>query len=406
MNIFLPCIVIFLFVSPAFAASVSEKAFVKGNISEKITILQHIDETEQITIAQKGLDFSIENAAVLGNDEEFKNLILFCVNTLPSDSAKIKKIKKKEQTKISEQLMTVFKIFDDKKIRSSVMERLPLYSKYTNELTVDFLNDYLSTAYKSGETAENVIEGAIVQIGQIGNEDSLSIVYSIWHSHIWPAYQKSIDEALVTLSKDSFSDTIKIFSISNIIEFKQYFSLLHEFQKNSQNSLCSVAENALLIAINNAEKLKATDEEKRAFSDFQIETHEVLTENKWSHAAEAISKSMLLAKQAYSEGFLREEEFVKMISSSVQIPSHELAQNLTEMLSECNGAVEKIDRIVVGDSNEKSSMPAKNVVLALIKALGELGDKTAFDTLLYVAYISYPLEVIDEAKASLAKLKW
>jgi hypothetical protein len=69
------------------------------------------------------------------------------------------------------------------------------------------------------------------------------------------------------------------------------------------------------------------------------------------------------------------------------------------MLSECNG---KVESFAQGDSK----MPAKSVVLALIFALGELGDKTAFDTLLYVTYISYPLEVIDAAKASLAKLQW
>ena len=70
------------------------------------------------------------------------------------------------------------------------------------------------------------------------------------------------------------------------------------------------------------------------------------------------------------------------------------------MLSECNGKVEQAGK----DGN--ASMPAKSVVLALISALGELGDKTAFDTLLFVTYLSYPLDVIDAAKASLAKLNW
>ena len=51
-------------------------------------------------------------------------------------------------------------------------------------------------------------------------------------------------------------------------------------------------------------------------------------------------------------------------------------------------------------------MPARSVVLALISALGEMGDKTAFDALLFVTYLSYPIDVIDAAKASLAKLNW
>ena len=69
------------------------------------------------------------------------------------------------------------------------------------------------------------------------------------------------------------------------------------------------------------------------------------------------------------------------------------------MLSECNGKVETAN-------DDKLKMPAKSVVLALISALGELGDKTSFDALLYVTYLSYPPEVVDEAKKSLAALNW
>lgn len=386
---------IFSFYSALFAASQNEKFFVKGSISEKIEILQNLTDKERVSVAQKGLDFSIENASILSSDEEFINLTVASIHAFPSENAKIKKVKKKEQQKISEKLMAIFKLFTDKRVRSAAMEKLSLYSNENTELTVDFLNDYLSTAYKTGEKAENVLESAIVMIGKIGNEESLSLIYSIWHANLWPEYQKSTDEALVSLSEDSFSDVIKIFSISNIIEFERYFSLLKNSSKNSENSLCDIAENALLIAINNAESLKAngTDAQK-AFIRFQKEAHAVLTEHKWSHAANVVNSTIVLAKKAYDEGTLNESDFIEMIQSSVRVPSHELAQSLTDMLSECNGKV------------ENSEMPAKSVVLALISALGELGDKTAFDTLLYVTYISYPLEVIDEAKASLAKLQW
>ena len=171
--------------------------------------------------------------------------------------------------------------------------------------------------------------------------------------------------------------------------------------KISENSLCQIAENALLIAINNVENLSAKSEDsEKAFIGFQLDTQEVLTEHKWSHAASAINRNLLLAKKAYAKGTMGEKDFVRLIKSSVQIPSHDLAQSLTDMLSECNSRVEK------ASSDAKVEMPAKSVVLALITALGELGDKTAFDTLLSVTYLSYPLEVVDEAKKSLQALNW
>ena len=50
--------------------------------------------------------------------------------------------------------------------------------------------------------------------------------------------------------------------------------------------------------------------------------------------------------------------------------------------------------------------PEEAVVLSVIKALGGLGDKAAFDYLLYATYLDYPSDVTDAARLALAKLKW
>ena len=45
-------------------------------------------------------------------------------------------------------------------------------------------------------------------------------------------------------------------------------------------------------------------------------------------------------------------------------------------------------------------------MLALIQALGDLGDKTAFDYLLYVGYLEYPESVKKASRDALARLQW
>ena len=57
-------------------------------------------------------------------------------------------------------------------------------------------------------------------------------------------------------------------------------------------------------------------------------------------------------------------------------------------------------------SMESDNAPVEAVVLSVIHALGGLGDKTAFDYLLYVTYLDYPQEVTDAARTALAQLKW
>ena len=392
----------FLFSHLSFAdTNLTEKKFIKASLSDKIKIIESLDEKETVVIPQKALLFAIENAAVLSSDEELINLVISSIKAFPSEPEKIQTIKKPVQKIISEHLMTVFKLFNNMPLRKEAMDKLSLYSEESLPLLVDFLNDYLSSSFKRGEASKNILESAIVTLGNIGNHDSLTIIYNIWATKIWPEYQESAGAALVSLARDSFSDVIKIFSLSNIADSSHFFSLIKKSSKISENFLCEVAENALLFAINNAEKLKANgNDSPKIFADFQLETQEVLASFKWSHAAPVINRNVVLAKKAYEDGIMSENDFVKIIISSVNIPSHALAQSLTDMLSDCNGKVEQ------SGASPNAEMPAKSVVLALISALGEMGDKTAFDALLFVTYLSYPLDVIDAAKASLAKLNW
>jgi len=397
---FILFMVLILLSSNIFAAiSNTEKDFIKGSLSDKISIIKNLDKKNFVPVLLKGLDFSIENAGVLENDTQLTELATACVRVLPSEPEEINNIAPANQRNISEKIMAIFKLFKDSSLRTAVMEKLEYYAGNDKELTVNFLNDYLSNAFKSKLDESKVHEGAIVTLGRIGNDESLSIIYNIWGSKIWPSYQKTTDEALVALSQDSFANVIRIMSASSIEDSAHYFSLFYKSEKISEIFLCQVAENALLIAINNVENLSAKKGAEKAFVSFLIESHAILTEHKWSHAAPVINNAVLLAKKAYDSGTMKEKDFVQIIESSVKIPSPNLAQSLTDMLSECNGKVEKA-------SHGESEMPAKSVVLALISSLGELGDKTAFDTLLYVTYLSYPLDVIDEAKKSLAALNW
>jgi hypothetical protein len=46
------------------------------------------------------------------------------------------------------------------------------------------------------------------------------------------------------------------------------------------------------------------------------------------------------------------------------------------------------------------------IILAIINALGELGDKAAFDSLLYVSYLNYPDRIQASARDALNRLRW
>lgn len=381
--------------------SASEKNFIKGSLSDKISIVKSISPGQSYQVAFKAMDFTIENASFLSSDNELTELALASVKAFPQNKELVDKIPQKDCLKACEQFMTLFKLFPDNELRSQVMSRLELYSLNNRNLVVDFLNDFLEREYNSNAKAVNVQKEAIDILGKTGNADSVSVIFNIWNSKIWPEYKSSCDRSLLLLTQNSFSDIVRVFSASNISDCRDYFNLLKKSEQISQNFLCQIAETALLITINNVEKLSAESKDAaRSFAGFQLEVQEILCAHKWSHAASVIRTNLILAKDAYEKGIMPEKNFIRLIETSVQIPSSPLAQTLTDMLSECNGKVEK------QSSEKKSEMPAKSVVLALITALGVLGDKTAFDTLLYVTYLAYPIDVIDAAKQSLALLNW
>ncbi len=177
----------FLFSRLSFAdTNLTEKKFIKASLSDKIKIIESLDEKETVVIPQKALLFAIENAAVLSSDEELIKLVISSIKAFPSEPEKIQTIKKPVQKIISEHLMTVFKLFNNMPLRKEAMDKLSLYSEESLPLLVDFLNDYLSSSFKRGEASKNILESAIVTLGNIGNHDSLTIIYNIWATKIWP----------------------------------------------------------------------------------------------------------------------------------------------------------------------------------------------------------------------------
>ena len=55
---------------------------------------------------------------------------------------------------------------------------------------------------------------------------------------------------------------------------------------------------------------------------------------------------------------------------------------------------------------DNGNLPAVNIVSALIQSLGALGDKSAFDCLLYTTYLNYPENIVAQARSALSSLKW
>jgi len=74
--------------------------------------------------------------------------------------------------------------------------------------------------------------------------------------------------------------------------------------------------------------------------------------------------------------------------------THEAAVRLTQFL------------VLINSYTEKGKAYDDQVVFQVLTNLGTLGDKVAFDDLMYTQYLNYPNAVKKAARAALDKLKW
>lgn len=369
------------------SASKTQIQFIKGNINDKTAAVRQSSGPDNL--AEAGIDFCIMNSSVLGSDRDISALAVASVLALPKDNATLTAEK---ASQLSEKLTSVFSLFDDDNVRISVIERLvPLSQSSKSDKAVSLMNSFLKSEIDANKSSSPVHRSAITALGDIGNSESYSIIYNCWKVKQWPQFSTEIEQALVDLSVTHIADAIKVFSVSKPADDYAFFSLIAENSKIPPEFKSEIAENALSGAIHSTDDLSGITKETVSL---QLDSVHVISSNNWTRAAPLVIRYFALACEEYAAQVLSEDQFVDVIHCTAALASSDTASTLSDYLAELNR------------NTEKGSIPSKSVVLAVISSLGALGDKTAFDNLLYVTYLNYPDEVIAAARDALAKLKW
>lgn len=356
-----------------------QRKFIKGNIADKTAAVREADGDDALAIA--GLDFAIGNRQLLGPDRDLSALAVASILSLPMHDTT-----PKNGDVLAERLVQAFNRFEDETVKIAVLDKL-VSSSYISPKSVALVNGYLLSARSQNATTKAAIRTA----GRIGDSKTFEIIYDAWKTGRWNLFTAETENALVMLSSDSLADAVKAISQASLTETYAFFTLLTKSEKNSQNFKAEIAENALSKAIYNTEDLSGSMEETVSL---QLDAMKVISDTHWVRAAPLVIRYFSLAREEYEANVLAQDKFVSVIKSMAQLTSTGTAQTLSNYLADLNRKA------------EKSNYPAKPVVLAVIKGLGELGDKTAFDNLLYVTYLTYPQDIVAAAREALAKLKW
>ena len=368
--------------------SKNQRNFVKGNIIDKTEAVKSASEVEIVDLAKAAIEFSLNYKEILGDDSDLSALAISGITALPVEY--IENSNMTEKNLISEKLIGLYSVFEDENVKIAVLNKISSF-KFSVENFIPVLNDFVKN---SSVNEENLVllKSVVNTLGSIGNNQSFIIMLGALSEKKWEPLFENLEKSLCMLAEPLEKEILDILRRGNIKDCRRLFDLIVKKSENSQIFKAEIAENVLLRTIYIYENSNSTGED---LISLQLESFDFLKKLKWTRASNTIVSYLKTARSEYDQKLLEEDKFCEIITGVSDVAPIGAIQPLATYLIFLNSKME-----------EKSSDVSENLVLAIIKSLGAIGDKNAFDALLGVTYFEYSDSVIAAARDALAKLKW
>lgn len=368
--------------------SKNQRNFVKGNLIDKTEAVKAASEVEIVDLAKAAIEFSLNYKEILGDDSDLSALAISGITALPVEY--IENSNMTEKNLISEKLIGLYSVFEDENVKIAVLNKISSF-KFSVENFIPLLNDFVKN---SSVNEENLVllKSVVNTLGSIGNNQSFIIMLGALSEKKWEPLFENLEKSLCMLAEPLEKEILDILRRGNIKDCRRLFDLIVKKSENSQIFKAEIAENVLLRTIYIYENSNSTGED---LISLQLECFDFLKKLKWTRASNTIVSYLKTARSEYDHMLLEEDKFCEIITGVSDVAPIGAIQPLATYLIFLNSKME-----------EKSSDVSENLVLAIIKSLGAIGDKNAFDALLGVTYFEYSDSVIAAARDALAKLKW
>ena len=367
----------------------SKIKFIKGNIVDKTKAIKESTGEDSYWLAEKAIQFALDNKEILGNDRELDALVVSAILTITPEY--VASADKLSQAEILFNFTKLFNIFSSSNtVQIAVLSKILLLkdsiqtTEFTEELNNYLQSDGIATADKS------VLKSVISTLESIGNNKSFNILFSLYINPEFESVQNELETTLIKLAPNYIDEILYIINEKDIAKNKPLFEKIVKNSKISKNNLCEIAENLLNSSILYVEN----STEKDDFTKLQIEVLQVLSSNNWTRSSASAIAFFNSSKKEFDKNTITEQQMIFIIESLINISPIESISPLVSYLVELNSLTEM---------GKSVSIP---VVEAVIKTLGAIGNKSAFDSLLGVTYLNYPESVLSAAREALAGLKW
>ena len=372
------------------SAGASKSKFIKGNISDKTAAVREAGDSEVEWITAEAINFCLENKTILGNDRELDGLAVAAILSISPE--RIKKNTDAKNAQLLAEFEELFNQFDKSStVQIAVLNKVvALKALIPTQRFTKSLNSYIKNN-EGNSIEQGVFKTILSTLAEIGDNESFTILYGLLNNKKFQAYNAEIEATTISLIPSAMNEVISLIKGQNMQKISSTFALVQKNSNISQKNLCEISENVLnesILITENSSEISADS------IDVQLKALSILDSNKWTRASTLALSYFQLSQNLYDKGSMKVEQFTTVISSLRNIAPLDAVTPLTTFLGELNGRMEAEKQV------------SSEIVLAVIKTLGAIGDKAAFDSLLAVTYLNYDESVLAAARDALSGLRW
>ncbi|EMB39565.1 hypothetical protein E4N99_05510 [Treponema denticola] len=361
------------------------KDFISAGIDVKAVILRSLSQSDDkslIPIYQDAVEYVKTSYAILQNDDRLLNIGIIAVT----------KLGELNELKASASIRYLFSTVENEdfqiaclKSLSKLVQKDSAFTDYLNSLYDSGLSDLLS-----GKASNvNLLRVYAEALGNFADPSSFDVLIKTLFYPVNDGLKDTVKTALNNISFNYFDEILAKTMQKNIQYIWTLYLLAKENKRIEGPELGRISELVIDYGLKN---LKGADLESS--ENLIEETLPVLSALKWSKASSQVNKFFYYAQGLRKTSLRGDELLIKIIDCMGNLGTIECSQNLSIFLG------------VLNSETEKTKQYSEPLVLSVITALRKLGDKTAFDYLLYVEYLNYSETVKQASRNAIEELKW
>jgi hypothetical protein len=365
--------------------------FARASLSTKLELLKEASSRSDVSMGSlydMALRFAVDNAALLGADPQLKDLAVLAATETG----------KAAYSQAIDDLWALFQGFMDQDVRKAAVTALG-YAGSGESRVAENLNAFLASQnslFRSGSQPEYpALEACIDALGVLGDGSSFPVLFSAYVAGYSPNLAGKAAKALGSIKGDYRGYLLRVIAKNPPIEKSAAYAAGLDNPNFDDDDRGALAEGALSVALDaTAQQGSYSPVEMQSIRELRLASIRELRTLKWQRASPLAILHFKLILGDYAKGVASKTDFLEAIGCLGAMGSTEAAQALSLYLQFING------------QTEQGSPYDEEILLASIGALGDLGDKAAFDYLLQIGYLQYSDAVKRAAKEALLKLRW